>query len=76
MEPDGAPDEGGAEGGPLPPRECHDEKEMTSQSKGKTQRIRLFTVWKTCFFPVMVLVVCAALRRIPIMWPQEGATGP
>lgn len=29
MEPDGAPDEGGAEGGPLPPRGRHDEKEMT-----------------------------------------------
>lgn len=26
IEPDGAPDEGGAEGGPLPPRGRHDEK--------------------------------------------------
>lgn len=28
MEPDGAPDEGGAEGGPLPPTGRRDEKEM------------------------------------------------
>ncbi len=29
IEPDGAPDEGGAEGGPLPPTGRHYEKEMT-----------------------------------------------